>query len=168
MVTRSDDVVRLASRLASCTAIDEMTGLANLRLLLRELDRELGRAERTEGTLHVVVIEPEEDSDPTMIAGAVCSVVRREDLVARIGSHRLAIVLSDLSEADGRSMIDGVRAVAGRQSSVRVGVRVVTGEEAAGANPAELIADAVAVLKGVELGSPDAIAFWQGRRPRVQ
>ena len=97
-----DDVVRLASRLTRVTGVDERTGLANLRLLVRDLVRELARGRRNQPGIHLCVVQPESDIDPATFGDELRRVAREEDVVARLGEEQFALLVVDAPVDEGK------------------------------------------------------------------
>jgi diguanylate cyclase (GGDEF)-like protein/PAS domain S-box-containing protein len=94
------------SELARQAADDPLTGLANLRTLHRELDRQVGGAASTGGPLHLALIDVDHfkavnDGHGHDVGDAVLRAVGRRiaaaceagDLAARIGGDEFALVL---------------------------------------------------------------------------
>jgi diguanylate cyclase (GGDEF)-like protein len=104
-----------ADRLASLTAIDDLTGLANRRRLNQRLEQEWRRAARTGDPLTVVMMDVDHfkqyndnyghgagDDCLRRVAQALDSVVHRTaDLVARYGGEEFMAILPATSAEDG-------------------------------------------------------------------
>lgn len=156
-----DDVVRLATRLARYSGTDEVTGLSNLRQLLRELKRELARAQRTHESLHLLVIEPDSAVDPGVLARRVTSLIRDEDIAARIGGLCLALVLCDSRGLAAGSLAARLQQEVGDLATLSIGARVISQEEAASMAPVALLQQAMEALKMARSRGGNTLQIWE-------
>ncbi|MDT8367805.1 MAG: diguanylate cyclase [Longimicrobiales bacterium] len=101
---------------------DELTGLPNRRSFLRALERELGRAERYEQPLALVLLDlddfkrindtwghPVGDSVLQMTAEVVWEVCRDSDMPGRIGGEELAVLLVQTGSANAELVAERLR-----------------------------------------------------------
>lgn len=162
-----DDLVRLASRLSRVTGMDERTGLANLRLLVRDLDREIARGRRSQPGIHLFVVRPDADVDPGEFATELSSTAREEDVVARLGDEQFAVLVVnapvDEAERIGNAIRNRLRAL----SSVSVGWRPVIGDQLTHADATEIVRQAVAAADSAREEGGDRVVKWRPARPNV-
>ena len=157
-----DDLMELAARHARTARVDERTGFGNLLQLLRDLTRELARSRSSGDAFDLVIFETEELSDPSPFADWLRSMIRDQDVVARIGSSRYALVVCESASDEGRRavelLIDGLASV----NHFAVGRRIVHPAEDATATPLELLQDATAALRKAREQSGVRLVTWQG------
>ena len=165
-MTHDDEVVRFAAVRAQRAAFDEATGLANLRLLLRELGRALARSRRTRQPILLAALEADAESDPQTVADRLTAATREEDLVARIGHHRFAIVLADLSTREGAALLESLRTLLSDVTRLAIGVRPISTDDAEVETPLRLFGDALEAMGQAAATGSDLTVKWQG--PGVQ
>lgn len=142
-----EELIRLAARLARTAAVDDTSGLANLRQLLRDLARELARAGRTGSTIQIMIVEPAEIDDPAEIGQQVRSILRREDVAARVAGRRYAVVCTDLSEYDGATVARRLQEALGGRARPPLGRLVIAGDRAAHRPVGEYLDQALGALE---------------------
>src|SRR5262249_18577210 len=183
----SDGDVRLLSSLASYAGMaielaethaqlrehavtDELTGVANRRLLGERLESELAAAERAGTTLAVLMLDLDHfkpwnddfghakgDEVLRAVARALAGAVRPGDLVARYGGDEFVVLLAGADGPTARSLAEKLRAAAaalelGRALTVSVGVAVFPDD-----GPALLRAADAALIEAKRQG-PDPLA----------
>ena len=161
-MTPEDDLIEFAARFARTAAVDDRTGFGNLLQFLRDLARELARARRTKQPLDLVVFQVGTDMDVSQVAARMRRFLREEDAVARIGSHRFAVIISDSGSGQGqraaRLLEDGLREL----GPFSLGRRVVRPDDLATATPLQFLQDATAALRGARALGRDGVVTWQG------
>ena len=160
MAGDKDDVVELASRLARYQGVDETTGLPNLRQFLRELERELARARRLREWTALLVLEPDQAVPIGPLSKAARSVVRMEDLVARIGDRRLAVLLVATAPHAGRLVASRLQDRLRDLTSVSIGIRPVPPSEADPGMAPEFLREAVLTLEEARGTGGDLLVTW--------
>lgn len=113
----------LVGQLEREAAEDPLTGLANQRVFRLSCDAEMNRAERELAAVALVVLDidhfkavndthghPFGDQVLQAVAGALRSVARGHDTVARIGGEEFALLLPGANLAEGREVAERARA----------------------------------------------------------
>lgn len=117
-----DDAYKLSEMLSFQASHDEMTGLANRKVLESRLDQVIDSAQR-ERTEHAFAVL---DLDQFMLVNDACgfeagdellrrvarrlrTVVRTRDTVARIGGDEFAVLMEDTDEARAREAVETIR-----------------------------------------------------------
>ena len=161
MMARSkDELIELASRLARYQGVDEQTGLPNLRQFLRELERELARSRRLREWTVLLVLEPDDAVEVEPLAEAVRGAVRMEDLVARIGDQRLAVLLVATAPHAGRLVASRLQERVRDLTTVSIGIRPVAPSEADPAAAPEVLREAVLTLEEARATGGDLLVVW--------
>jgi GGDEF domain-containing protein len=160
MAGSKDELIELASRLARYQGVDEQTGLPNLRQFLRELERELARARRLREWTVLLVLEPDEAVEMDRLSDAVRGVVRLEDLVARMGDRRLAVLLVATAPHAGRLVASRLQERARDLTTVSIGIRPVAPSEANPQAAPEILREAVLTLEEARATGGDLLVVW--------
>lgn len=139
-----DQSLRLAARLARCAGFDAATGLPNLRHFLVALERELARALRRREPVSVLVVEGAAGMSVVQLAERVVALVRREDVVARLGENRIGLIIAahepEAAKRVARRLHEEIE-----PRPAGIGVRLVgSGGES---DPVRVLSDAIAVLE---------------------
>jgi len=161
-VTPEDEIIELAARRARTAMADERTGFGNLLQFLRDVTRQLARSRRTGEAFDLIVFETAAESDPSRIAARLRPMIRDEDIVARIGNQRYALVVCDSESDDGRRAVDLLVRSLGSVSRFALGRRVVVASDHATATPLRLLQDATAALRQAREMSSDRVVTWAG------
>ncbi len=116
LLDRERDLETLAYR-------DELTGVANRRYALRQLDAMVSRARRHDLDLSVLLIDadrfkalndrhghPAGDAVLRGLADRLAQRVRREDIVARFGGEEFLVLLPETDAEGAAAVAEGVRA----------------------------------------------------------
>jgi diguanylate cyclase (GGDEF)-like protein len=111
-----DTIERLQADLAEQAIRDDLTGLYNRRHLMRALDTELARAERSGAPLSVVLLDIDHfksvndtyghqvgDELLVAIAGVLSASARQEDTVARYGGEEFVVLLPGATADQARN-----------------------------------------------------------------
>ena len=157
-----DDLIELAARRARTARVDERTGFGNLLQLLRDLTRELARSRSSGDAFDLVVFETEKLSDPSPVADWLRTIVRDQDVVARIGSSRYALVVCDSESEERRRVVELLIGGLAPVNRFAAGRRIVHPAEHATATPLELLQDATAALREARELSGAHLVTWQG------
>ncbi len=160
MAENKDELIELASRLARYQGVDEQTGLPNLRQFLRELERELARARRLREWTVLLVLEPDHEVEMERFSEAVRGAVRLEDLVARIGGRRLAVLLVATAAHAGRLVASRLQERVHDLTTVSIGIRPVAPSEADPGAAPEILRDAVVTLEEAQATGGDLLVVW--------
>ncbi len=160
MTVNEDELIELASRLARYQGIDELTRLPNMRQFLNELERELARARRLREWTVLLVVEPDEEVDMVRLAEAVRRVVRREDLVGRVGDRRIAVLLVSTLAHAGRLAAARLQKAARELATVSIGIRPVAPPEASPEEAAAYLRDALHTLEEARATGGDLLIAW--------
>jgi GGDEF domain-containing protein len=161
-VTPEDELIELAARRARTAMADEKTGFGNLLQFLRDVTRQLARSRRTGEAFDLIVFETDAELDPSRIAARLRPMIRDEDVVARIGSQRYALVVCDSGSDDGQRAVDLLVRRLGSVSRFALGRRVVVASDHAPATPLGLLQEATAALRRARKLSHDRVVTWQG------
>jgi diguanylate cyclase (GGDEF)-like protein len=171
--TRPNEVNDLEEDLLRQAFHDSVTGLAGRALFMSHLGSELRRAERTSGSLGLVLLEvclagAERDSEDEWrdaalraFADRLTHIARSRDCAARVGDSCFAVLLHEVSEDAAQDvaarLASALRApvvVAGRQIAPAVRIGVTASRR--GETPESLFLDAETALRqrGVDLPLP--------------
>jgi diguanylate cyclase (GGDEF)-like protein len=173
------DHAEMNLRLRDLAVTDELTGVANRRLLLDRLGRELERARRSGKPLAFLMLDLDHfkswndelghqkgDEVLRAVAGALSGVVRRVDTVGRYGGEEFSLLLPDTTRAQALVVAEKLRlAVAaldlGRPLTVSIGVAVHPDD--AGDDASLVGAADEALLAAKRAGRDRVIAAASGR-----
>ncbi len=167
---------QLVDELRELSTHDELTGLANRRLLDARLRMEVDRARRFGTSLSVLAVDidyfkrlndtfghPAGDAVLASVAGTLERGVRRVDIVARVGGEEFVVVLArtDLEAAAGvaekiRTRV-AVTEVPGLARQPRVTVSIGVAELLDGEEPMELLARADTALYAAKGAGRDRV-----------
>lgn len=153
--------------------VDPTTGLANERYLDMFLQRELSRAARQERSISVAVFDLDgarklnksarkdgPDSALSMLCERLKEGVREYDLVARLSSNRLLVVLPELSSAEAYEVATRLHRTATSggedRNAISASVGIATFPES-GSTPEELIHASHRVLNHGRLLGPNRV-----------
>ena len=162
-----DDVIQLAARLTRVTGVDERTGLANLRLLVRDLARELARGRRALPEIHLCVVQPDSEIDAARFGDELGAVAREEDVVARLGDRQFALLLVDASDDEGSRLSQRICDDLKSLTPVSVGWRPVVGDEIARVDAAEIIRQAMSAAEEAHSNGGNRVVKWRNTSPGV-
>lgn len=162
-----DEVIELAARLARTGRVDDKTGFGNLLQLLSDLSRELARSRRTGRVFDLVVFETNSEMDPSEIAVRLRPWLRDEDVVARIGGHRYAMIIGDSRSEEGRRAGRQLQVGLHSVSPFSLGRRVVPASDQAGATPVGLLRQATAALRSASQLGGEGVVTWKGKAELV-
>lgn len=122
-----------SARLVSRATTDALTGLANRASFLERAERELARAERSGGTLALVMLDVDHfkrfndryghqtgDRVLALAGRALAATIRGIDLAGRYGGEEFVFVLVDVDEESARAVVERVRAAVARIGLPRV------------------------------------------------
>lgn len=141
---------------------DVLTGAVNRAYLLELLGREFGAATRYGNELSVIALEPEQlDALPApqrplalgAVARAVSTAIRAEDVLGRISSSQLAVVLRECGPAPAVSVVQRLRAcvqattLPGTRTTLTVRAGVASYDAGRFARAADLLALALEELQ---------------------
>lgn len=112
-----------AESLRARSYVDGLTGIANRRYFDVALDRELRRAQRSDGQLSLLLMDIDSfkayndhfghqqgDSCLATVAQAIAAMLKRPaDVAARYGGEEFAAILPDTSEEQARSVANALR-----------------------------------------------------------
>ena len=134
------------AELERLSVTDELTGLANRRLLMGELQREVRRSERHENPLAVLMLDvdhfknfndthghPAGDAVLKRLAATLKKCVRDVDTVARYGGEEFLVMLPEIPAAEAALVAERIRAAAEADrftpegGSAKLGVTVSVG-----------------------------------------
>lgn len=114
---------QLFERMRQLSTHDELTNLANRRLLRSDLDREIDRARRFIKPISVLAIDidhfkylndrhghPAGDAALREVAKVLVANVRKVDTVARVGGEEFMVLLPRTSAANARAVAEKLRA----------------------------------------------------------
>lgn len=117
---------RTVRRLQTQTELDELTGVLNRRGLMRALEREITRCERSAQSLAVLLVDVDcfkaindtfghltGDRVLAALAQALAEAVRGCDLVGRLGGDEFLVVLPDADQAAACEIAERLRRHAG-------------------------------------------------------
>jgi diguanylate cyclase (GGDEF)-like protein len=132
LVVTAEILARLMIQLHRTAVADELTGLLNRAGLRPSLEREIARASRTGRPLAVTVIDVDGlkqvndilghasgDRLLTDLAEAWTGVLRRNDLLARVGGDEFVIVMPETSVDEARDVVERLREVRGPARGTR-------------------------------------------------
>lgn len=162
-----DEVIELAARKARTGRIDEKTGFGNLLRLLSDLSRELVRSRRSGRAFDLVIFETNLEMDPSEIAVRLRPWLRDENLVARIGGHRYAVIIPGSTSEEGRRTFSKLQAGLPSVSPFSLGRRVVPASDQAAATPIGLLRQAFAALRSASKLGRDRVVTWKGKAELV-
>lgn len=162
-----DDVIQLAARLTRVTGVDERTGLANLRLLVRDLVRELARGRRALPGIHLFVVQPDSEIDVVRFGDELGAVAREEDVVARLGDRQFAVLLVDASHEVGGRLSQKICNELKSLTPVSVGWRPVIGDELARVDAADIVRQAVSAAEEAHSNGGNQVVKWRLANPEV-
>jgi diguanylate cyclase (GGDEF)-like protein len=159
---------RLQAQLGTMARTDALTGLPNRRAWDEALDRELARAHRGQSPVCVALLDldhfkefndlnghPAGDIHLKEAASLWSSRLRSADLIARYGGEEFAVLLTGSDAAQGREVIESLRASVPREESVSAGIAQWNGSESG----AELVVRADrALYEAKRLGRDRTIA----------
>lgn len=149
---------------------DELTGIANRRAILADLDDQLAIARNTGSPLSIALLDidhfkgvndsyghPVGDDVITKCARRIAAAIRAGDRVGRYGGEEFLLLLPDTSPAEARQLLERVRLriagdpieAGGRQIGVTVSIGITTAD-APNAEARQLIATADAALYWVK------------------
>jgi diguanylate cyclase (GGDEF)-like protein len=133
---------RLQVRLGLMARTDALTGLPNRRAWDEALDRELARADRSGSPVCAALLDldhfkqfndlnghPAGDSHLKEAASLWRERLRSSDLIARYGGEEFAVLLAATDLAQGRDVIETLRACVPREESVSAGIAQWDGSE---------------------------------------
>ncbi len=116
------DEAQLYERTEQMAITDSLTGLHNRRYFKQHFELELGRAQRRQGILSLIVFDLDRFKDVNdsyghltgdhalrEVSRVALTMVRRTDLLARIGGDEFAILLPESNRTDGVSVADKLR-----------------------------------------------------------
>jgi diguanylate cyclase (GGDEF)-like protein len=141
-----DALVALTQRLGTLADHDGMTGLLNHRAFHEHLEREFARAERSGGSLCLLMIDVDHfksindryghvvgDEILQVVAQAIAGVIRAGDVLGRIGGEEFCVALPETEREVARVVAERVRAaVAAIEVPASVTVSVGLGVLASG------------------------------------
>jgi diguanylate cyclase (GGDEF)-like protein len=126
---------RLQARLGMMARTDALTGLPNRRAWDEALDRELARAGRGGSPVCAALLDldhfkqfndlnghPAGDSHLKEAASLWRERLRSADLIARYGGEEFAVLLAGTDVAQGREVVESLRACVPREESVSAGI----------------------------------------------
>ena len=115
-------VAEQSARLVSRATTDALTGLPNRASFVERASRELARAERTGGTLALVMADIDHfkrfndryghqtgDRVLALSGRAIAAAIRGIDLAARYGGEEFVFLLVDVDEESARTVVERVR-----------------------------------------------------------
>jgi diguanylate cyclase (GGDEF)-like protein len=161
-------------RLRELAVTDELTGVANRRLLLERLDRDLERARRGGRPLAALMLDLDHfkrwndelghqkgDEVLRAVAGTLAGAVRRIDTVGRYGGEEFVVLLPDTDAAAAALVAEKLRqAVAaldlGRPLTVSIGVAVLA-DDGAGTDAPSFLRAADDALRAAKLAGRDRV-----------
>jgi diguanylate cyclase (GGDEF)-like protein len=125
---------RLQQELETSAITDPLTGAKNRRYFMPQLEREIGKAQRSQTDLSVLMLDIDmfknvNDSygHPTgdlviINLSTVCNSIAREvDVVARFGGEEFAILLADCNEEQANQVAERIRNDIAKQKIVSEG-----------------------------------------------
>jgi diguanylate cyclase (GGDEF)-like protein len=190
----TDGDVKLLRSLASYTALaishaeatiqlrelsvtDELTGVANRRLLMERLTREIDRARRGERPLTALMLDLDHfkrvndelghaagDQVLRAVARAVLDGVRRVDTVGRYGGEEFVVLLPEVSKAQGLTVAEKLRTTVhdlepgGIRLTVSIGVAAFPQDAT---NGAELVEAADRALFAAKRSGRDRVVAFE-------
>jgi len=132
LLARMARILTMVSREASLLAdamTDSLTGLANYRCFVQNLDRELERSRRYELPLSLITLDLDHmkaindqhghdagDDAIRVVAKVLTTAVRKFELVARQGGDEFAVILPNTGAAEARQLAARLQATVGAQS----------------------------------------------------
>lgn len=114
--------IKIFQKTQDCAFRDELTGLYNYRFFRQELEREIRRAERTAGSVSLILFDVdhfkcyndmnghlEGDKALREVGGLIKQEIRETDTAARYGGEEFAIILPDATKPQAYKVADRIR-----------------------------------------------------------
>jgi diguanylate cyclase (GGDEF)-like protein len=114
--------IKIFQKTQDCAFRDELTGLYNYRFFCQELEREIRRAERTAGSVSLVLFDVdhfkcyndlnghlEGDKALREVGCLIRQEIRETDTAARYGGEEFAIILPDATKPQAYKVADRIR-----------------------------------------------------------
>ncbi|MBV8656722.1 MAG: GGDEF domain-containing protein [Burkholderiales bacterium] len=112
-VALARQIRRYYSQTVNLAMTDALTGIANRRVLMDSIEREIGRLSRHRGMFSIVMIDVDDfkrindtmghkagDALLKMVADDICSTIRRTDVACRLGGDEFALMLVESNRED--------------------------------------------------------------------